>query len=153
MLSVGRQHVPRYVRRNEIESIPIGAATIGETMSKAAKTIVVFAIYMALTGIILLASPNTLLGILRLPLTHEPWIRLLGMFMVIVGYYYYRTAVSEATAFFRATIHGRLTIGLFLVCLGLSGAGLVLVLFALGEWIGAMATWLALRSGAPQTDQ
>jgi hypothetical protein len=115
-------------------------------MSTAAKTIVGFAIYMALTGIILVVSPNTLLGILRLPLTHEPWIRLLGMFMVIVGYYYYRTALSEATAFFRATIHGRTTIGVFLVWLALTGAGWVLVLFALGEWIGALATWLALRS-------
>ena len=122
-------------------------------MSKAAKTIVGFAIYMALIGIVLLASPNTLLGILRLSLTREPWIRILGMFMVIVGYYYYRTAVSEATAFFRATIHGRITIGLFLVWLVLNGTGWVLFLFALGEWIGAFATWLALRSHAPHRGQ
>ena len=119
-------------------------------MSKAAKTIVGFGIYMAVTGIVLVVSPNTLLGILRLPLTQEPWIRLLGMFMVIVGYYYYRTAVSEATGFFRATIHGRTAIGLFLVWLGLTGTGWILVLFALGEWAGAFATWLALRSPARQ---
>lgn len=122
-------------------------------MSKAAKTIVGFGIYMAVTGVILLATPNTLLGILGLPLTHEPWIRLLGMFMVIVGYYYYRTAVSEATGFFRATIHGRTAIGFFLIWLGLTGAGLVLVLFALGEWAGAFATWLALRSSARPAGQ
>ena len=121
-------------------------------MSRAARTIVGFGIYMALTGIVLLASPNSLLAILRLPLTHEPWIRLLGMFMVIVSYYYYRTAVSEATGFFRATIHGRTAIGFFLVWLGLTGAGCVLILFALAEWAGAFATWTALRSPARQLD-
>lgn len=122
-------------------------------MSKAAKTIVGFAIYMALTGVVLVISPNTLFGILRLPLTQEPWIRLLGMFMIIVSYYYYRTAVSEATQFFRATIQGRAAIGLFLVWLALTGTGWVLVLFALAEWAGALATWLALRSSAQSEGQ
>lgn len=137
-----------YVRRSHAASIPIGAAMIGGNMSKAAKTIFAFGIYMAVTGIVLVISPNTLLGILGLPLTNEPWIRLLGFFMIMVGYYYYRTAQSEATGFFRATIHGRTMIGFFLVWLGLTGSGLILVLFAAGEWIGASATWLALRAPA-----
>jgi hypothetical protein len=122
-------------------------------MSKAAKTIVGFAIYMALTGIILATSPNTLLAILHLPLTHEPWIRLLGVFMIIVSYYYYRTALTEATGFFRATVHGRTAMGFFLVWLALTELGWVLVLFAFGEWIGAGATWLALRSSTRQVKQ
>ena len=115
-------------------------------MSRTAKTIIAFAIYMALTGIALVVSPNTLLALLRLPLTQEPWIRLLGMFMIIVSYYYYRTARSEVTEFFRATVHGRTVIGIFMIWLGLTQAGWVLVLFALGEWLGAAITWLALRS-------
>lgn len=115
-------------------------------MSNPARTIVAFAIYMALTGLTLLASPNILLGRLGLPLTDEPWIRVLGMFMVIVAYYYYRSAQSEVTGFFRATVAGRTLMGIFLVVLALTGTGLVLILFALGEWIGAGATWLALRS-------
>ena len=113
-------------------------------MSTAAKTIIGFGIYMALTGLALAVSPNTLFGLLGLPPTHEPWVRILGMFMMIVSYYYYRTALSEAEAFFRATIHGRTVIGLFLVYLALTGAGLVLILFAVGEWIGAAITWWAL---------
>lgn len=117
-------------------------------MSKAAKTIFVFGIYMALTGIVLVISPNTLFGILGLPPTNEPWIRLLGFFMIMVSYYYYRTARGEATGFFQATIHGRTAIGFFLLYLALTGSGLILVLFSVGEWIGALATWLALRSPA-----
>ncbi len=121
-------------------------------MSKAAKTIIGFAIYMTLTGIPLVLAPNLLLGILRLPLTDEPWIRLLGMFMIIVSYYYYRAAKSEAVEFFHATVHGRTTIGFFMIWLGLTQAGWVLALFALGEWLGAAITWFALRS-SPQRSQ
>jgi uncharacterized membrane protein len=114
-------------------------------MSTAAKTIIVFGIYMAVTGLILVVSPNTLFNIIGLPPTDEPWVRILGMFMMIVAYYYYRTVQSENEAFFRATIHGRTTIGFFLVYLALTGAGMVLILFAVGEWIGAALTWWALR--------
>ncbi|HMJ04628.1 MAG TPA: hypothetical protein VK474_00095 [Chthoniobacterales bacterium] len=117
-------------------------------MSAAAKTIVLFGIYMAVTGLTLVVAPNTLLGILQLPLTQEPWIRLLGMFMIIVAFYYYRTAQSEAAAFFRATVYGRTVMGFFMVWLGLTTIGWVLAVFAVGEWIGAGATWLALRSSA-----
>ena len=124
----------------------IGATALTNDMSKTAKTIVGFAIYMALTGLTLVLSPNTLLAILRLPLTHEPWIRLLGAFMVVVGYYYLRTVQSNTTAFFRATVHGRTAIGFFLVYLALTGAGWILILFAVGEWIGAAWTWMALRT-------
>ena len=115
-------------------------------MSAAAKTIIAFGIYMALTGLALVAVPNTLLGFLHLPLTHEPWIRLLGMFMIIVAFYYYRTAQSEVRGFFQATVYGRTFMGFFMVWLGLTTIGWVLALFAVGEWIGAGATWLALRS-------
>jgi hypothetical protein len=115
-------------------------------MSKAAKTIVVFGIYMAVTGAILALSPNTLLGLLGLQPTTEPWIRLLGMFMIIVAFYYYRTAQSEAVGFFSATVNGRTMMGFFMVWLGLTSIGWILVLFACGEWLGAGLTWLALRS-------
>jgi hypothetical protein len=124
----------------------IGAVGLAHLMSNAAKTIIGFAIYMTLTGFILVVSPNTLFAILGLPLTHEPWIRLLGMFMIIVSYYYYRAAKSEARAFFEATVHGRTGIGLFLVYLAWAGTQWVLVLFACGEWLGALCTWFALRS-------
>ena len=116
-------------------------------MSTAAKTIVGFGIYMALTGLILVVSPNTLFGIIGLPPTNEPWVRILGFFMMVVGYYYYRTVQTENEAFFRATVHGRTTIAFFLVYLALTGSGMVLILFAVGEWIGAGLTWWALRSG------
>jgi|SRR5688572_19799867 hypothetical protein len=116
-------------------------------MSRAARTIVGFGIYMALTGLTLVIAPNVLLELLGLPPTTEAWLRILGMFMIIVAYYYYRTAVSEATEFFRATVHGRTTMALFLTGLAVTGmTGSVLVLLGLVELAGAVATALALRS-------
>ena len=119
-------------------------------MSTAARTIVAFAIYMALVGVILVVAPNLLLTLLRLPPTDEPWIRILGLMMVIVSYYYWRAAASEATAFFQATVHGRTAMAVFLVLLGITGAR-ILVLFGMAELAGAVATALALRaqSAAP----
>lgn len=113
-------------------------------MSNAAKTIAGFAIYMTLTGLVLVISPNFLLALLRLPLTQEPWIRLLGMFLIVVSYYYLQTARSESVAFFRASVHGRAAMGLFLVGLGIAYSEWVLLLFAFGEWFGAGLTWKAL---------
>jgi hypothetical protein len=117
-------------------------------MSRAAKTIVAFGVYMALTGAILVAAPNVLLPLLGLAPTDDPWIRVLGWFMIVVSYYYFRTARSEAAEFFRATVHGRTAMALFLVFLGIwiAGAG-VLVLFGAAELVGAVATALALRAG------
>jgi hypothetical protein len=117
-------------------------------MSKAAKTIVAFGIYMALTGLFLVVAPNTLLALVHLPPSHDGWIRLLGMFMIIVAFYYLRTAGSEVPAFFRATVYGRTFMGFFMVWLGLTQIGWVLAAFAVPEWIGAAATWFALRSSA-----
>ena len=131
--------------------MPIQPEFTFNIMSKAARTIVIFGIYMGLTGLVLVVSPNTLLGILGLPLTQEPWIRLLGMFMVVVCFYYFRTAKSEAAGFFRATVIGRTVMGFFMVWLGLTSIGWILVLFACVEWLGAGWTWLALRSSSPRS--
>lgn len=122
-------------------------------MSKAAKTIIAFGIYMAATGAFLAIAPNILLPPLGLPPTNEPWIRVLGMFMIVVSYYYYRTAKAEATEFFRATVHGRTGIAIFLTALVLLHLSRpVLVLFGLAEVVGAATTALALRSSSGRVD-
>lgn len=121
--------------------------------SSAAKSLVGFAIYMTLSGLTLVLVPNVLLGIVRLPPTNEVWLRVLGMFMVIVSYYYLQAARSEATPFFRATVRGRTLMALFLAVLAFSGPSLLgLLAFALFEFLGAMWTAASLRSktGVPE---
>jgi len=78
-------------------------------MSRSAKTILVFGLYLCVLGFILLVTPNTLLGVLGLPLTTEVWIRILGGLVAIAGGYYIQAARHKLIPFFRATIWGRLT--------------------------------------------
>lgn len=48
-------------------------------MTRSAISILVFAIYLSIIGLILIVGPNLLLSSIRLPLTTDPWIRLMGM--------------------------------------------------------------------------
>jgi hypothetical protein len=118
-------------------------------MSAAARTMIAFAVYIAITGATLLVAPNALLALVGLPPTQEIWLRVLGMQIVVVAYYYYRASVSEATGFFRATVLGRTAMGVFLTGLAVTGmTGPALVLFGLLEFAGAIWTGLALRSSS-----
>lgn len=76
-------------------------------MTTAGKTVVAFGIYMATTGVILVVAPNVLLALVGLPPTTEVWLRVLGMFMIIVAYYYYRAALRRPRSSARACTGGR----------------------------------------------
>src|SRR2546426_5109904 len=76
-------------------------------MSRSAKTILVFGLYLCVLGFILLVTPNTLLGVLGLPLTTEVWIRIVGGLVAIAGGYYIQGARPQLIPVFRPTIWGR----------------------------------------------
>ncbi len=48
-------------------------------MSKSAKSVLVFSIYMFSLGLILVLFPNLLLNIFSVPETNEVWIRVVGV--------------------------------------------------------------------------
>jgi hypothetical protein len=116
-------------------------------MSKAARSILIFGLYLIATGVVLAAAPNALLRILRLPPTTEPWVRILGVVVGVLGSYYVAAARQELTGFFRATVWGRgmVLIGFLLLVL-LRLAPPVVIGFALVDTAGALWTTLALRS-------
>lgn len=118
-------------------------------MSKPAKTILVFGTYLVLTGIILLSIPNVLLASLRIEPTEEPWIRVLGAVVSVLGCYYITAARKELTDFFQATVWGRTAILILFVGLALmSLAPAQLVLFGIIDFLGALWTQIAMRSSA-----
>lgn len=116
-------------------------------MTRAARSILVFGVYLMATAAMLIAAPNTLLGLLQIAPTTEPWIRVLGVVVAVLGAYYIVAARAELDAFFRATVWGR-----FLVLLGFAGlaalswAPVTLIGFGVVDTIGALWTWAALRS-------
>ena len=116
-------------------------------MSNSARSVFVFGLYCAVLGIILIAVPNFLLKAISRPSTTEVWIRVVGMFLIYLGFYYTQTARKEVTSFFRLTVYTRSTVIFFFAAFVLFGfAGPPLIMFAVIDLLGAIWTGLALRS-------
>jgi hypothetical protein len=79
-------------------------------MSRAATSVFVFGIYLAAVGAIFLVAPNLLLGVLGFPPTNEVWIRVAGVLVLILAYYFIQSARRGTTGFFRWTVHVRFTV-------------------------------------------
>lgn len=115
-------------------------------MSKAAFTLKVFAVYLCVLGALLLGVPNLMLTTFGFPPSDEVWIRVLGLVVFNLGVYYAYAAISEARAFFFASVFTRLFALLVfgaLVVLGLAQP--MLVLFGVLDAVGGLWTWRALR--------
>jgi hypothetical protein len=118
-------------------------------MTRAARSVHVFGIYLLGTGAVLVGAPNTLLAILRLPPTSEPWIHVLGITVMAIGMYYMTGARAEQRAFLRATVWVRAFVFASLIVLAiLNIAPPVLVGFGVVDAAGALWTRLSLREAA-----
>lgn len=115
-------------------------------MSAAAKSVFYFAIYLAGLGLILLIVPNTLLTLFQLPTTNEVWIRVVGMLVLFLAYYYWQSAQADLITFFRFTVTTRLTVILFFgAFVLLKLAAPTLILFGVVDLLGALWTRQALQ--------
>lgn len=114
-------------------------------MSRAAKSVFVFGIYITVVGSVLIVAPNALLSISGLDPASDVWVRVTGMLTAILGFYYIQSARQEAAYFFRLSIYGRIVpsfvFGIF-VLLGL--AKWPLVLFSTIDI--SCAAWTAMAS-------
>ena len=116
-------------------------------MSKAAKSLFYFGVYHVILGIILVVVPNLLLTLLALPMTTEVWIRVVGMLVLLLGYYYIQAARKELTAFFQWTIYSRLSVIVFFIAFVAFGfVKPIIILFGVIDLLGAAWTGLTLRS-------
>jgi hypothetical protein len=116
-------------------------------MSKAAKSVLVFGIYLIVIGLGFLLIPNTMLGLFGIPATTEPWIRVVAMLLLILAYYYIQAARKELTDFLRLTVYGRASVIVFFIAFVVLGlAEPVLIGFGVVDLAAAIWTALALRS-------
>lgn len=114
-------------------------------MSPSAISIFVFGIYIVLVGAGFLFIPNTVLPIFKFPKTNEPWIRVLGSVVVILGFYYIIAAQNELTPFFWATVIGRFAILVsFIVLVVTKKAKPMLITFGVIDAAGGLWTLLTL---------
>ena len=116
-------------------------------MNKSACSVFVFGLYLVLLGIILIVAPNFLLVPFFLPSTTEVWIRVVGVVVLFMAFYYIKAARTGMTDFFRWTVYVRPTLIIFFTVFVLLGyADPPLILFGVVDLVGAIWTGLALNS-------
>lgn len=116
-------------------------------MSGGARSVFVFSIYLYVLGILLVVIPETLVRIFRFPEADGLWIRIAGLLVIILGFYYSQAARSEMRQFFVLTVIGR-TAGLlsFVVFVVAGLAPPVLIAFGIIDFATAMWTLAAIRT-------
>jgi len=116
-------------------------------MSKSARSIFVFGWYLGVLGLVLVTVPNSLLRIFQLPTTNEVWIRVVGMLIFLLCFYYTQMARKELRDFFQLTVYARSAVILFFIAFVLlEYVSPILILFGVVDLLGAIWTALALRS-------
>src|SRR5712672_3307034 len=92
----------------------------GASMSAAARTILVYSIYVFGLGATLLLAPNIPLPIVGLPQATEVWIRVAGMTVIFLSIYFYVAARNEYREIFKASVPIRFAVvGFFAAFAGL----------------------------------
>ena len=115
-------------------------------MSPSAQSIFFFGLYLFLLGILLVFLPNAVLGLVEIPPTNEVWIRLAGMLLLILGFFYVQAGRHNLVPFFQWTLVTRGVAFFFVLGFWLCGYISWLILaFWLGDLAGMIWTWTALR--------
>ena len=115
-------------------------------MTAAAKSVCYFGFYLYVTGLTLIVMPNFLLTTLQLPATNEVWIRVVGVLVFCIGYYYHRAGAGNIHAFLKHTIPTRIFVFLaFSTFVLLKYVSPVLIVFGAVDFAGAVWTWMALK--------
>lgn len=116
-------------------------------MNKAAKSVFLFGIYILFVGSVLMIIPNTLLAISGLEPASDVWVRVTGMLIAILGFYYTLCAKQEVTYFFKLSVIGRIVPSVvFTIFVLLGFAKWPLILFSTIDISCAIWTAVALRS-------
>jgi hypothetical protein len=118
-------------------------------MSPAARSILVYSIYVLGLGATLLLAPNVPLPLVGLPQATEVWIRVAGMTVIFLGIFYLIAARNEVRPLFVASVAIRLAVPFIFA--GFAVAGFVpwnIVLLTPLDVVFAIWTLLALRGSA-----
>ncbi len=115
-------------------------------MSKSAFSLRVFSIYMFALGSALVAAPNLMLSFFGIPETHEVWIRVVGVLVLVIGYVDFMASRNELLDLFRWSVPARLSVTVFFVIFVAMGfAPPILILFGAIDAAGAIWTAACLR--------
>lgn len=116
-------------------------------MSSAARSLFVFGIYAVCAGAGLLLTPGIVLNLLGFPPVADGWVRVVGTLAIFLGTYHIIASRNELAPYISASVWVRIAFSVVI-------AGLVVsrqmpaptLIFAAADLLGAIWTWVALRS-------
>jgi len=115
-------------------------------MTSAARSILIYAIYVFGLGATLMLAPNIPLPIFGLPQTSEVWIRVAGMTVIFLGIFYVVAALNDYRQIFVASVGIRFAVPLVFAGFVIAGfAPWNLILFTPLDVIFAIWTLVSLR--------
>lgn len=121
-------------------------------MTNPDKSFVGFGVYLSILGSLLVVAPNAPLRLLGFEPTEEHWVRVVGMLVLFLAYYYIQVARGKVTDPYLWTVYARATVIVFFTAFVLADlAPPVLVLFGVFDLSFAAWTWFALRSSKART--
>lgn len=118
-----------------------------QKMTKPALTLMVHGVYALISGLTLVLLPAPILRLLGFDTTPNAWVRVFGLEVAVLGFYYLVSVSRNLTPIIRASIVGRLFFTIVLAMMALCDvAGWNLVLLGAVDVVGAFWTLLALRA-------
>lgn len=116
-------------------------------MNRVARSIFLFGLYIAALGLLLTTLPGLVIGPFGFQQPQEPWIRVLGVVVFVLGCYYVQAARQDVVPFFRWTIWGRcLVLVGFILLVAAGQAAPALIVFGVIDAAGAAWTALEMRA-------
>ncbi len=115
-------------------------------MSKSAKSVLIYGIYLAINGLMLLLTPNVLTSSLSIEPTNEVWIRLSGILLMAIAVYYILAAKYEIIVIMKATAFIRFSIIFFFTAFAL--LDLVspnIIIISVIDFLGGFWTYVMLK--------
>jgi hypothetical protein len=118
-------------------------------MTAAARSILVYSIYVFALGATLLLVPNLPLPIVGLPQAGEVWIRVAGMTVIFLSIFYFLAARNEYREIFVASVPIRFAVVAFFAAFALAGyTSWNILLLTPFDVLFAIWTWTSLRTAA-----
>jgi len=106
-------------------------------MSRSAKSVLIFGIYLVFLGLILLLKPNLLLNLFGIASTSEVWVRVTGLLLLALSVYYIVSSFNNLFIIFKVTAYIRCTILFFFSAFWLAGfVSPTIILFSLFDFLG-----------------
>ena len=101
-----------------------------------------------------LLVPQLILPLAGMAAPTDVWVRVLGMTVLFLGFYYIQMGRNELTKFFRWSVYARLLVPVFFVVFVVLGlAPLVLIAFTIPDILFATWTALSLRGATPMPNR